>query len=508
MGGKYFLGIDIGSYESKGALVDETGALVASDIRPHVMETPRPGWAEHDALGTWWKDFCSLSRSLIGGAGIDAADVAAVGCSTIAPCCLPVDECGEPLGKAILYGVDVRAAEEIRFLEERLGREWILKNCGAPVSSQSAAAKILWIKNHEPGVYARARRFVTGTTFLVARLTGRYVIDRYTAAAWVPAYDLAAQGWRAETDGLCCEADRLAECLWTTDVAGHVTAEASKQTGLAEGTPVIAGTADAAAEAVSAGVFSPGDLLLMYGSSLFFIHVADRLLSDTRLSCGPYLFEGTHCVTAGMSTAGTMTRWFRDNFARDLLREEQAGGDLAYAALAREAEGVKPGSGGLLVLPYLSGERTPVNDPQARGVIFGLNLRHTRAHVYNACLEGVGFGIGRHFDIFSEMGLETKKVMAVGGGTKNARWLQVVSDITGRAQRTVRVPLGAAYGDALLAALGVGHFGSTDDIAGRIQVKDTVRPNPRAVKAYAPYRAMYSELYDRTKELMHSLPGE
>ncbi|NLG36419.1 MAG: FGGY-family carbohydrate kinase [Clostridiales bacterium] len=504
MGARYFMGVDIGTYESKGALINEAAQIVAQHACPHGMESPLPGYAEHDAEKTWWSDLCAITRALIGKSGVCPSAVEALGVSTIAPCCLPVDRDIRPLRKAILYGVDVRAGEEIARINDLYGADSIFEKCGTPVTSQSAAAKILWIRRNEPGVYAQTDRFVTGSTYLVARLTGEFVIDRYTAAAWVPMYDVVKGDWADDT-GLFCRREQLARCGWTHEIAGVVHARAASETGLAPGTKVITGTADAAAEAISVGVLDPGDMMLMYGSSIFIIHVVEQFTRDRRLWAGPYLFPGTYAVAAGMSTAGTLTRWFRDNFAPDLVAGQERTGVNAYAALADSVRDIAPGSDGLIVLPYLSGERTPINDPKARGMIFGLNLHHTRAHVYNACLEGVGYGIAQHFDIFDERNMGTRKVMAVGGGTKNPKWLQIVSDISGRAQHVAAVGIGAAYGDALLAALGAGFYRSPREIADIVRMKSSILPDPARTAAYERLRAMYAQLYEVTKDIMHGI---
>lgn len=500
---KFFMGIDIGTFESKGVLIDETAGIIATHFCPHMMESPKPGYAEHDADKTWWSDFCEISNTLIKSSGIDPKDISAVGCSTIAPCCLPVDKEMKPLRKAILYGVDVRAGKEIQYIDELYGKDKIFEKYGTPVTSQSVGAKILWLKNNEPEIYNAADKFVTGTTYLVAKLTGKYVVDNYTAATWVPMYNVDRCDWEEDLE-LFCRRDQLADCTWSHEVIGTVTSRAAAETGLAEGTRVITGTADASAEALSTGVLDPGDMMLMYGSSIFIIHVVPEFTKDKRLWAGPYLFPGTYSVAAGMSTAGTLTRWFRDNFAKELLQLEQEHKINSYAVLADKIQNIGVGSDGLIVLPYFSGERTPINDPLAKGLIFGLNLLHTREHVYNACLEGVGYGIAQHFDIFNERAMSTKKVMAVGGGTKNPKWLQIVSDISGIVQHTAKVEIGAAFGDALLAALGTGFFSDRRQLAETIRLKNTVRPDPDKTAQYAPYKERYTQLYEATKHIMHS----
>jgi xylulokinase len=505
MSEKYFMGIDIGTFESKGAIIDSDGNIIATHSCPHEMESPKPGYAEHDAEQTWWKDLYVISNAMIEESKINPDLIKGFGCSTIAPCCLPVDKDCNPLRKAILYGVDVRASEEINYLEDLYGADEIFNKCGTAVTSQSAAAKILWIKNNEPEVYAKAAKFVTGSTYLVAKLTDKYVIDNYTAATWVPIYDIPKADWVDEGLEIFCRRDQLAECKWTDEIVGHITEKASKTTGLSVGTPVVTGTADASAEALSVGVMDPGDMMLMYGSSIFIIHVVDKFTTDKRLWAGPYMFEGTYAVAAGMSTSGTLTRWFRDNFSKDIVKQQEETGENAYAIMAESIKDINPGSEGLIVLPYFSGERTPLNDPKAKGMIFGLNLSHTREHVYNACLEGVGYGIAQHFDIFDEKEMGTKKVMAVGGGVKNKKWLQTVSDISGKDQNVAEISWGAAYGDALLAALGVGHYKDTLDVAKNIKLKITLKPDSNNTNIYKPYKDKYDRLYKVTKDIMHEL---
>ena len=502
---EYFLGIDVGTYETKGMLVDENGRIVITDSEPHRMEIPQPGFAEHDAEGVWWHDFCAVSKRLLENSGVDPKQVRAVGASAIAPCCLPVDEECRPLRKGILYGVDVRAGEQIEYLKKEMGEEEILERCGNPVTSQSAAPKILWIRENEPEIYRRTSKFITSTTYIVAKLTGNYRIDHYTAASFVPLYHLEKQDWDEDNLGLFCRRDQLADILWTDEIAGVVTEQAAMETGLSPGTPVITGTADAAADAVGAGVFHPGDVMVMFGSSVFMIHVVPKLTTDPRYWAGPYLFRDTYVVTSGMSTAGMLTRWFRDELAKELLEQEKNGGPNAYDALMEQMNGIGPGSGGLIVLPYFSGERTPINDPKARGLFMGLTLKHTRGHLYQACLEGVAYGIGQHFRGYHEIGMETKRLIAVGGGTKTPKWMQIVSDVTGKPMYLGSV-FGASYGDALMAAKAVGHIQNEKELETYITYRGEITPDAQRHEQYQPYLDTYIRLYDDTKAVMHELP--
>lgn len=506
MADKYLLGVDVGTYETKGVITNLKGEVLSTQVSPHEMLIPQQGWAEHDPEGVWWGDFVSVTKRLIETSGVDPKDILAVGCSAIGICVLPIDKDGNPLRKGgILYGVDTRATEEIAYLEKEIGTERIFKKAGMTLSSQAAAPKIMWLKNNEPEVYKKAHKFVTATTFIVGRLTGNYVIDHLTGSFVTPLYDFKERKWTDELTSEIVELDRLPELRWASEIAGTVTAEAAQQTGLLEGTPITVGTADAAAEAVSVGVTNPGQMMLMYGSTIFIIEVLDKPIADKRMWANPYLFEGTSALLAGMATSGSLTRWFRDHLAPDLVTAEENGGLNAYGAITEEASAIPPGSEGLICLPYFSGERTPINDPKARGVYFGLTLAHTRAHMFKATLEGIGYGVRHHLKIMSNMGAFPDEVIAVGGGTKSPLWLQTVSDIGQISQKIPAVTLGASYGDAFLAGMGAGVFSDPTDINTWLTDSRMVNPDKSSAETYSKYMDLYLELYKQTKNLMHKV---
>jgi xylulokinase len=501
----YLLGIDIGTYESKGTITDANGVPIVRAATPHRMHVPRPGWAEHDPLTDWWGDFCTLSKQLVEQAaqlGVSANQIRAVGCSAIAPCMLPLDRDGMPLRNAVLYGVDTRASREIDELNALYGRDRLMQQCGNALTTQSVGPKILWLKRNESDIYAKTAKIVSSTTYLVYRLTGETVLDHYTAASFTPLYDIQSQQWSStladEVDGGIVDLDRLPKLAWTTDIAGHVTRAAAQETGLCEGTPVIAGTADASAEAVSVGVLSAGEMMMMYGSTLFIIQVTERAVQDSRLWYAPWLFPGLHTSSSGLATSGTLTVWFRDQFARDLPADD------GFAMLAQEAAQSPPGAKGLIMLPYLSGERTPIHDPHASGCLLGLNLTHTRGDIYRAMLEGIANGVRHVLDTYAEAGATPRRVVAVGGGTKNPLWLQAVSDCSSCTQDVPSTTFGASFGSALLAGVGVGLL-STDAIPRANPVAKQVIPDVSTRAIYDKQHRIFRELYVNTKELMHRL---
>ncbi len=494
----HYLGIDIGTFESKGVLVEAGGRIVASAARPHKMLVPQPGWAEHRAREDWWDDLVYLGRTLLADSGLAPGDVKAIACSAIGPCLLPVDAAGEPLCNAILYGVDTRAALEIEELTAAIGEATLIGRCGNALTSQSVGPKIAWLKRHRPEIHARAERMLTSTSYLVFRLTGEYVMDHYTAANFSPLYLVDEQGWSSELSADIVELEKLPRLAWSTEIAGALSARAAAQTGLAEGTPVTVGTIDAAAEAVSVGVREPGEMMIMYGSTVFTIMPTAERVTDPRLWYAPWLFAGRHASMAGLATSGTLTHWFREQFARELPQES------ALAELAAQAESAPPGANGLVFLPYFSGERTPIHDPSAKGCLFGLNLTHTRADVYRALLEGIACATRHILDTYREIGHPPRRLLAVGGGTRNRVWSQATSDLAGLAQDVCRQTLGASYGDAFMAALAVGDA-AQEDIAHWNPVETRLGPAPSAAgeRQYAVFR----QLYENTREQMKALDG-
>jgi len=487
------LGVDIGTYESKGVLVDD-GQILARASRPHRMIVPQPGRAEHRADEDWWDDFVFITRALLAETRVSPEAIAGVATSAIGPCMLPVDAEGRPLMNAVLYGVDTRATAEIAELNERLGTDAILARGGNALTSQSVGPKILWAARNRPEVWAQTAKVLTSTSYLTFRLTGKMMIDHYTAANFTPLYGMARQDWADDLAGICRH-DQLPRLMWSGEIAGHVTAQAAAETGLAVGTPVTCGTIDAAAEAVSVGVRAPGDMMLMYGSTVFVILLSDRALSDPALWHAPWLFPGMRAAMAGLATSGTLTHWFRDELARD----------ADFAGLAAEAEASPPGARGLIVLPHFSGERTPIHDPQAKGAIFGLNLTHKRGDLYRAALEGIACATRAITETYTQAGQQPERVRAVGGGTRNRPWLQATSDLTGLDQTLCRVSMGAAYGDAFLAALATGHATPAD----------IDRWNPAEAQVSAQHHAAYDglyplfrRLYAQTRDIAVDLEGQ
>ncbi len=506
MASQYLIGVDVGTNGSKGVLVELDGNVKAYNFREHSVHTPKPGWCEQDADSVWWEDLKQILRALVTQSGIDPKEIVAVGVSATCPDLLPVDEDGRPVFAGVLYS-DNRAAAEIQWITEQLGADRIQQVVGRPIPPDSVGAKLIWLRNNEGQAYARTRMVHNASSYLVFKLTGEHVIDYVCAGGNNPFFSPTKREYDlAVCADLGVNPEIFPRVTWACDVAGGITAQAARESGLAEGTPVVVGTCDATVEVLSTGAVVPGDASILYGTTMImnFALPADKHAQLSGIWPGP--MPNYHRAGFGMSASAALTRWFRDRFGQ---MEKEAEGKLgidAYQLLSIQAGEIPPGSEGLIVLPYFAGERSPIFDARARGMILGLTLSHTRRHIYRALLEGVAYGLRHGLEQMDKQGVEFSRVVATGGGTKSAVWAQIVSDVIGRDQQVLLKPWGAPYGDAFLAGYGTGLF---KDLAvlRDVWVQETreVQHNPANKQVYDRYFGVYRGLYEKLKEDMHAL---
>lgn len=478
-----FLAVDIGTSSSKGVLVNDRGNLLASASRSHSPTTPEPGHVEMDG-DLWWQEFLEISSELLELQGYTGDQVTAIGVSGMGPCALVTDSRGKPLRPAILYGVDTRSSKQIAAIETELGREEILKGTGSLLTSQAIGPKLRWIHDVEPEVWNSASKFFMPSSWLTFKLTGEYVLDHHSASQCNPMYDPLGHQWNAWAHELSPRLS-LPQLKWPGEIAGRTV---SNVCGIPAGTPVITGTIDAWSEAVGVNAQTPGDLMIMYGTTMFFVATTDsRQISPTMWgTVGAY--PGTYNLAGGMSTSGAITHWFSEITGKD------------YPALLAEAAGSPVGANGLLMLPYFAGERTPIFDPNARGVIAGLTTSHTRGDVYRAILEATAYGVRHNIDTMREAGIEIGRIVATGGGVQGRMWTEIVSSATGLEQVIPTYSIGAAYGASLLAAQSQGINVTEWNPPARIEL-----PDPRAYTIYDEQYSYYRQMYPATKTIMHAL---
>lgn len=484
------LGLDIGTASSRAVLAQLDGSIVASAQQCHRSSMPAPGHVEHDAEGVWWHDVKALCERLLSGSARQR--LAGVCVSGVGPCLLPCDADLRPLRPAILYGIDTRAQREIEELNARYGEPQILARAGSALSSQALGPKLLWLQRHEPEVWRQTAAWYMASSFVVARLTGEYVLDHHSASQCDPLYDLQAGGWAEDWSLELAGGVPLPRLVWPTEIVGTVTAGGSRDSGIPAGVPVAAGTIDAWAEAFSVGVRRPGEMMAMYGSTMFLVGVCGSPETmHPKLWATAGVEPGVRCIAAGMGTSGALIEWLRE-----------LGGGVPIETFAHEAAQTPAGAEGVLMLPYFAGERSPLFDPGARGVIAGLSLSHGLRHLARAAYEATGFGVRHNLEAIEQAAGKPDRVLAVGGGTNGGFWPQIVSDIAGVEQVLPVQNMGASYGDALMAGIGTGLL---DPCTDWTRVRRTVSPRAELRPLYDELYGLYRQLYPDTAPIAHRL---
>lgn len=502
---KYMLGVDLGTSTCKGTLISEDGKVLLTDSFECTFSSPYPGWAEVDAEKQFWGYFIQMVRRLLSASGKSGSDVGSVGCSAMFPVLVALDSSNVPLRPAMLYGIDTRAKSEIEELNNELGSDYCSEVAGNVLSSQSVYPKMLWMRRHEPEKFRNTAMFVGATGYVVGKLTGRYLADHGSASGTLP-YNLSKRCWDRELcDYIGIGLDRMPKLHQADEVAGYVTDEAAGLTGLAAGTPVAVGSGDRHTDILSLGGVFPGIATVSYGSTFGMDLCTTKRISNQGLMISRTCIGDNYIVGGGMSNGANLTRWFRDCFGEKEMRKEKRTGRSAYQYLEESAKKIPPGCDGLVALPYFCGERIPIIDPYAKGVIFGLTLKHTRAHIYRAFLESVAFGLRHIFENLRSDGLFIDELYSAGGGTKSALWTQIVSDVTGIRQRIIDWGNGSEAGAAYLGGLASDMI--TKDFLRALCEKQgrQVIPDPANSEIYLKNYGIFKRLYENTAEQMRLL---
>jgi xylulokinase len=485
----FVLGVDTSTTATKALLVDRNGTVVAQASSDYDFEAPRPLWAEQDAAG-WWPAAAAAIRQALDDGGVDPADVDGVGLTGQMHGLVVLDAAGRPLRKAILWN-DQRTAAECDEIRERVGRERLIAITGNDALTGFTAPKLLWVRRHEPDVFAATRHVLLPKDYVRLRLTGEHATDR-AGASGTQLFDVAARTWSPEIlEALELPAAWFPPTHEGTEIAGRISQDAARATGLLAGTPVVAGGGDQAANAVGTGVTRPGEAALSLGTSGVVFVATDRPTIEPRgrLHAFCHAIPDAWHLMGVMLSAGGSLRWYRDTLAPMASFDE----------LVAEAVEIPAGSEGLVFLPYLTGERTPHADPTARGAFVGLTVRHTRGHLTRAVLEGVAYGLRDALDLVAAGGVAPSgAIRASGGGMRSAKWRQIVTDVLETPLATIDTHEGAAYGAAVLAAVGAGWAVSAAALTDRWvqQLAQTEVSDDRTAyrEGHERYRALYPAL--------------
>ncbi|MDW8054826.1 MAG: FGGY-family carbohydrate kinase [Anaerolineae bacterium] len=487
------LGIDIGTTSTKAVLCDLEGRLVAEAEAAATLRSPHPGWAEEDPE-EWWINLPRVIRACLDRARADAKSIAAVGVSGMVPTLILVDSAGRVLRPSIQQN-DARAHREIAEFKAQFDEAEVLRKTGSAITQQSIGPKLLWLRRHEPEAMRRARYVMGSYDFIVYRLTGVPSIERNWALE-SGLFDFLREDWDDSLlNAATISRDWLGKVRWSSEIVGTVTSTAAAFTGLVEGTPVVAGSADHVASAFSAGIRAQGDLLIKLGGAGDILYSLDAPIVEPRLFLDYHVIPGKFLINGCMAASGSIIKWFRTEFAPN----------ASYAELDAEAAQTPPGAEGLILLPYFLGEKTPIFDPLARGLFLGLTLTHRRAHLYRAILEGIAFGFYHHLEVLRERGLSVKRTRVTNGGARSKLWKQIVSDVLGLPLEQIAHHPGSSLGAAFIAGKGAGLFTSWDEIERYLTIEAVVEPRMEHHERYQERFAIYRQAYERLKDVFPQL---
>ena len=498
----YVLGIDVGTGGTRAIIMGSNGRIAASATEEHEpFASPQIGWAEQRP-DDWWRAAGIAIRKALAQGNLRGEQISCVGFSGQMHGAVMLDGSGEVVRPALIW-CDVRTEKQCKELNERIGSQRLIQLTCNPALPNFTLTKFLWVRENEPENWKRVRSVMLPKDYVRFKLTGERAIDVADASGTL-LLDVARRQWSAEVLQ-AAEIDKsLLPALYeSADVCGKVSALGAEATGLAAGTPVVAGAGDQAAGAVGMGIVTPGAVSATIGTSGVVFAATDRPALDPRgrLHTFCHAVPGRWHVMGVTQAAGLSLRWFRDQFAGG---SREPGRD-PYEQLTAEAATVLPGADGLLWAPYLMGERTPHLDPDARGVLAGLTASHTRAHVVRAILEGVAFSLKDTFTIFEEMKVPVKSIRLGGGGARSPLWRQIQADVYGHEVEIVEAEEGAAYGAAILAGVGAKIWPTVDAAcASVVRVVDRVRPNPENAAVMSANYAAYRRIYPAMKSIFSS----
>lgn len=485
----HLIGIDIGTTSTKVLIINSAGAMVIGSSMPATLASPHAGWAEEDAA-QWWENVRQIIPRVLREARLEPTQIGAIGVSGMVPTLVLLDEQGELL-RASIQQNDARAIKEIAYQKTKTEESAILRQTGSLITQQSIGPKLLWVQSNEPDRFTRIRHIMGSYDYIAFRLTGHFSVERNWALE-SGLYDLGTADWDDSLLKLAAVNRSLFGAIhWPSEIIGSVSEIAARECGLVAGIPVVGGSADHIASAFSAGVSTPGDLLIKLGGAGDILYCADSPSTDRRLYLDYHVVPERFLINGCMASSGSLIRWFREQFSPT----------DDYRVLDDAAESLPAGSDGLVLLPYFLGEKTPLNDPHARGTVIGLTLSHTKAHLYRAVLEGIAFGFNHHLRVLAEHGRLPQRARLTNGGAHSMLWRKITADVTGLPLEGVANHPGSSLGAAFVAGKGVGIFESWDEIERFITVGSVTQPDRRNHERYQRVFEVYLQAYESLREL-------
>jgi len=503
---KKFLGIDIGTTGAKSLIMDEKGKCLNKNTMPYELCTPQPGWAEQNPED-WWDAVKTSVKKLLDDSGIKSTEIKGIGLSGQMHGSVFLDKKYTVIRPAILW-CDQRTFKECEEITNTFGKDVLIQNTCNPALTGFTAPKILWLRNNEPHFYEKVKKILLPKDYIRLKLTGEFATEVSDASGTL-LFDVKERNWSDYIlSGLDIDRDFLPECFESVEISGAISKEAAQETGLEAGTPVVGGAGDNAAGGIGNGVVEEGIISSILGTSGVIFAFANKPELDPmgRLHTFCHAVPGKWHMTGVTLSAGGSFRWLRDALCKGEMVEAELQWLDPYDMLTEKASGVEPGSGGLIFLPYLTGERAPYPDPHARGVFFGLNLQHTKDHIIRAVLEGVTFSLKDCLEIMKENNIVISRIVASGGGGKSSLWRQIQADVFNSPMVTINNDEGPAFGVALLAAVAAGVYNSVEEACKEtIEITSETKPVAENVKIYEDYYHVYHSLYPSLKDRFEDL---
>ena len=502
----YLLGIDYGTGGAKAAIIDTTGTVLGFSFQEYPLYHEHPGWSEHDAE-RYWTVCCEMVQACLAEASINPQDIKGVAVSSALPSMVMVDKKGHPIHHAYNL-MDRRATHEVAWLKEHIGEERIQNITANRIEDHPSLVNLLWEKNNRAEAFARIDKALTIDAFITMRLTGQQVVSYSAAPFYGVAYNLAQAQFDVDLlEEIGIDPKIIPERYHCQDIIGEITPAAAAATGLVAGTPVAAGQVDFNAGCIAAGVTEPGDIMANLGTvgnfGVIFKDV-DFAYSDIGLSMINLNFTvgspHTYMTIPSTLTGGQSIRYLRDQFSRYEIEVERVLGVSSYDLLNLEAAKVPAGSDGLIILPYLMGERTPIWDTTARGVIFGLSLNHGKGHLVRAMMEAVAYALYDSYQLIRQSGLQMNAPIILNeGGAVSTLWRQIITDVFNIPTVLLKRRTGAPFGDAILAGVATGIFADYGVAKEWAIYVDRMEPNPETHERYMEYFSLYKSLYNHIK---------
>ena len=497
----YLLGIDIGTSACKLAVFDREGRVAAMTNEAYPVYYPEEGWAEQDPED-WYKAVCRACRRMLTENGIDPQLIAGIGIDGQSWSAIPVDKEGRVLARTPIW-MDTRAADICDRLKEKIGEEEIFRVAGNSLQPSYTTAKILWFRDHMPEIYGKIDKILQSNSYIGYRLTGAMTHD-ISQGYGLHCFSMQTGCWDEEMcEKLEIPVEFLPPIVPCDQIIGTVTEQAAEESGLAPGTPVAAGGLDAACGTLGAGVIHPGETQEQGGQAGGMSICMDTYKADPRLILGYHVVPGQWLLQGGTTGGGGVMRWFEQEFAGEERLLKETTGISSLDALNRIAEKVSPGCDGMVFLPYMAGERSPIWNPKAKGVFYGLDFSKTKGHFVRACMEGVAFALRHNLEAAEEAGAKVDVLRAMGGSANSLLWTQIKADVTGKPIVVPSSDTATTLGAAILAGVGTGFYKDYEE-AVRLTVHETRRhePDPEKKEIYDKAYGLYRSVYENLKALM------